>query len=302
MFRYVLISLLLFFGHNAFGQEGLSGHVRFERFGMEFDLPKGWIGEVGEELIVVSNEDSPFNKIILSLNTNSVAELEAATKEPLTDNDGTYLLLTSELTHPDANSIAGYYKGMVEWQSCEGYVIGASNPGGYGLSILSLAFGGEPIEVMRALGEELFSTLNFFPVKTTSSAKPKEEKEVSGNSKYVKMFQNVRLTYMHSYSSGGGGTSSENIIELCSAGYFHYSDKNTISTGTAGSSVYGDSKDKGQGTWKVLKEGGKDVLKLFFSDGSTMTMILSMEGDKLFLDGYRYFKTYAGEDMTPNCH
>ena len=82
-----------------------------------------------------------------------------------------------------------------------------SNPDGFGISILSLAFDGESIEMMRLLGEQIHNSVNFFP-RERPKPKTKEEVKAALATKWDDVLNNVRLTYMSSFASGGGGTSS----------------------------------------------------------------------------------------------
>ncbi|CAN0126859.1 unnamed protein product, partial [Chrysoparadoxa australica] len=114
-------------------------------------------------------------------------------------------------------------------------------------------------------------------------------------------FQNVRLTYMDSYSSnGGGGYSSEEVIDLCAQGYFNFNGSNNISLGTPGSSVAQANDKMGAGKWSVVNENGQSLLVLLYNNGRAAEYQLELRDGKLFMNDYRYFMTYEGE-LAPNC-
>jgi hypothetical protein len=105
------------------------------------------------------------------------------------------------------------------------------------------------------------------------------------------------------------GGSQTTKIDLCSQGYFRYSDSNQMAVdGGFGSgynaSGYSGGADQGQGQWEVAARGQTPLLRLKFHDGRVLEYVLSMPDGKTYLDDKRYFRTYSNDsqpDQRPQC-
>lgn len=90
-------------------------------------------------------------------------------------------------------------------------------------------------------------------------------------------------------------------IHLCPRNYFKYYDDNFMSAGGNNSTIVAAGRGRGNGSWEILIDQGIPLLVLTFHDKTTRTYELEWREDtKLYLDGYRYFRTWEG-DYAPNC-
>lgn len=299
--KLISLCVLLVLGSVSFAQ--LQGEVKYDNLGVKFHIPEPWVGEQSDEMIIVNH---PFlnNTIVVSLNTNTLDELKVEAREGLSNGQGTHLELVSTLEYPKPNYLAGYYKGIVEWQTCEAYIIGRAKEESFGVSVINLAFAGAPLDSVKDVGMQIIESFEFYKPVTNNQPETRTKAPVSNEPSvqdWIRRFQNVRLTYMNSYSSGGGGGySSEEVIDLCAAGYFNFNGSNSMSVGTPGSSVYQADNKNGAGNWNVMMEKGQPVLVLLYHNGRAAEYYLELRDGKLFMNDYRYFMTYDGE-LAPDC-
>jgi hypothetical protein len=99
----------------------------------------------------------------------------------------------------------------------------------------------------------------------------------------------------------GGGYSNKEVIDLCAAGYFTKNSRSSVSVDTGGAFGNSSGGGAGAGTWKVVANAaGEPVLKLIYHSGESEEYVLSYQDGKTYLNGYRYYRTYDGENA-PDC-
>ena len=296
MKKLILIPIVsLFAFHSLLAQ--LQGHVNYEALGISFEIPPGWQGQEGEDMIILGS-NTVAGLVIITTHSSTKAELIREANAGISDQYGTNLQLNGELKTFGSHAIGGVFTGTMEFQPAKSYIIGIANPqeGGLGVTIISAstqeAFSQANIEV----ADELYRSLEFKKIDKSGEI-----------SEWTQWLSNVRLTYMDSYSSPsstdggiGGGYSSEDRIDLCQGGYFKQSGSSQISIGGDGVSGYNGGNNNGQGTWEVVARGNQLVLVLKYHNGQEASYNLEYKDEKLFLDGYRYFRTMNGE-YAPNC-
>lgn len=290
--KKLTIIVLLCFGYGAtFSQK----KIDYPNYGFSFEIPEGWSGQESEESYIMSHPNIPGFIVLTLHEAPDQRTLLSEAKAGLQDANGTNLKALETPQTYEKQGVACLYGGTIEWQQAKAYGIALLSPNGGGLTILA------------AVSEELFTNDHIqyaknvaASVKFTRIEKPSVSEEWKSN------LSNVRLTYIDSYSSnttGGGGYSQQTKIDLCAAGYFNYKDSDINAFGQHAGAY---SQTKGGGTWSL--ESGKSennpILKLSFYDGTVYTFELSHEDNKLYLNGYRYFRTYANdgtEEFRPLC-
>jgi hypothetical protein len=296
MKAHILLPIALLFVSSPLVAQ-LQGHVNYEELGIAFDIPPGWFGQEGEDMVILGS-NTVAGLVILATHTSTKEELVQEARAGLVDQNGTNLRLDGELKTFGSNAVGGMFMGTMEYQAAKGYIIGMANPqeGGVGVTIISAstqqAFSQANIDV----ADNLYQSFKF--------KKIDKRKEIN---EWTQFLSNVRLTYMDSYYSpsatdGGisGGYSREKRIDLCQAGHFKQSGSNDMTITGDGVSGYSSGNQAGQGSWKIMARGTQLVLVLQYHNGEEASYNLEFKDDKLYLDGYRYFRTTEGE-YAPSC-
>lgn len=276
----------------------LTGHVNYEKIGIELDIPAGWFGQETETSLVLGSQTIP-GIVTISTHNYSINELRVQAQKGIFDQNGTALRLSGQLQEIDPYTIAGEFEGMLEYQQAKAFIIGKENTkGGPGVTIMAATLIDMYSNEHQNIAKEVSGTVKFNKINRTAEFE-----------EWKSWLSNVRLTYMDSYYSSdytdegvSGGYSSETTIDLCSKGFFNFNSSSDMSVSSIGVSGYGSSGNAGEGTWNIqMGTTGEVLLILTFHDGSKNTYELSYENEKLYLNGYRYFRTTEGE-YAPNCY
>ncbi len=292
MKKYVSLCTIFIVSWTLYAQQP----VEYPSLGLSFSIPNGWVGQEYGDGYLIAHETIPGFVIISTHEANDLATLIKEAQIGLADDNGTNLKATSSPTSFKTNGVACEYAGTMEWTPAKAYAIGLLSPNSGGIVILG------------ASTEELFSETHISVVKEiANSVKFTKIIKPQPADQWNEMLQNVRLTYMSSYSSntyGGGGYSQKTTIDLCGEGFFNYKDDDVNSFGQYAGAY---SQQRGGGTWQLEPGRSADtpVLKLTFYNGEVYSYDLSMSEGKLLLNGYRYFRTYANdatEEFRPLCN
>ncbi len=270
----------------------LTGVINYEQYGISFTIPEGWVGQEQAESILMQSRTIPGIGVITT-HTYTKSELEAEAKKGLKEGFGTKMQLQGELEHLSATAIGGVFEGKLEGSNAKSYMIGIENPNedGLGITIMIATYPNLFTDEHIKTANEIYKSFTFKKVEISDEIV-----------EWVEFFQDVKLTYMDSYSSSsGGGYSSEEAIDLCSEGYFIFGSSNTMTLGGSNYSGYSDSQRAGSGTWDVVPgNNGTPLLVLTYYNGSQDSYELEYEDSKTYLNGYRYFRTMEGE-YAPSC-
>ena len=110
-----------------------------------------------------------------------------------------------------------------------------------------------------------------------------------------------RSFYIDRNGDISGGYNITEVMHLCKAGYFLYSDQSMVAIGDADVSGYSGGNRKENGEWQIEDRGGAYILILSFNTGTTKEYSLAWgEENKLFLNGYHYYRNWEGDDA-PDC-
>jgi len=294
---YITFLTTFFFFNTSSGQN--TGKVVYKEIGLEFRIPNGWIGQESEGGFIMGHETIP-GMIILLIHEQqySIKQLEEEAKAGINLGSSSYLRPKEALTFINDQCIGGVFEGVLDLKPATAYIIGKTNPYGFGVTIMALTTSELfNINIYQPLSKDLSSSILFTKVLLSTG---------NDAGSWKKELNNTRLTYLDSYYSGGagnfgGGYSSKTVIDLCAAGYFNYYENSSISVSSDHSGAYSHGSTDGNGQWSILEKSGASFLILKFYDGSNLEYKLEWkENKKLFLDEYRYFRTWSGEEA-PNC-
>lgn len=296
--RFTLAFIFLLLTSTLIGQK--TGQVNYPTLGVSFTIPNGWVGQEGEGVFIMGSNSIPG---LILLSTSTAQSMEAIRQEAqagLVDpNAGINLQLSSALENLAANAVGGEFSGILENQQAKAYMIGVHNPHGQSVLIMATTLTNMYNEQYPAVAKQVFKSLKFSTPVVPPVVNDWKER-LSG----------TRLTYMESYTSmdysdpnftSGGGYSKEEKIDLCPEGFFNYNDSFDVSVSTPGVSGLGVNSGQGAGNWNIIADAqGQPVLQLSFHSGEVYEYVLTREGDKTFLNGNRYYRTWTGENA-PVC-
>ncbi|MEM8900491.1 MAG: hypothetical protein AAGC85_20410 [Bacteroidota bacterium] len=306
MKTHTLLTLLLISGFFSSTSAQIQGDLHFETLGIKLTLPDGWMGqEYGDGIVCGSNTEAGLI-YLTTHNSKNMDQMRLEAQTPQEEGDGTSISLASTLVQPDKNTLAGEYEGYLEYQAINAYILATLNPYGKGVMIMAATSPEAYSPRYKELVMNIFNSIRF-----SQPILPPVVKQ------WQKDLQNSKLTYMSSYSSfdysdpnitTGGSTSSKEVIDLCSRGYFNYysSSFTSVTGGTSASNATASGYDTndGNGTWEVIANAvGQPVLELQFYSGEVYTYVISSEDSKTFLNGERYYYTdmTSPEEYKPDC-
>ena len=290
---FILISISLN------GQQ--TGTVKYEQLGVSFSIPNGWVGqETGEVFIMGSNEVPGLIILIPHDQVYSLDDLYNQASQGLSLEGGTTLKPIQKIRTSN-DIVMGSFQGTIEYSPAKAFIIGKVNPHGNGVTIVATT---TPELYKEQIYEELaMEVSNSFQFSAVELNKAVAETKTSSIEDWKYQLGGTRLTYMESYNSGGvdgGGYNMETEIHLCTEGFFKYKDQSFMSAGGFNRTAVSSHNTRGHGNWEI-KQSGVTQLILSFHDGTTKYFDLEWREDtKLFMNGYRYFRTWEGE-YAPDC-
>ncbi|MAT38634.1 MAG: hypothetical protein CL946_03415 [Ectothiorhodospiraceae bacterium] len=262
----------------------LTGEVHEKTKGLRFTVPAGWVGQATPDGYLFGHETTAGLLMVLHHQYSSTGELRSAALEGLMDeNNGTSLTVSGEVRTYGDNGIQADFSGTIEWQPADAYAIGLVSPHGGGVTIIGAAASGMFGGAQKQAVETLAASVRF--------SKPDVADIVA---EWKPWLAGYKLTYMNSYNSGygGGGYSDKEVIDLCADGSFGFeSSSTTVVNADGGSGAYSGDQGAGAGTWDLSVSGGSPQLVLRFHNGESLTYTLEYKDKKLYLNGYRYFRT-----------
>ena len=286
-----------------------TGTINYENLGLSFTIPEGWVGQETQIGYLMGSNTVPGMVLLIPHDQPySVSEIESQLKAGIQDMNGTNLQLNGSITTTE-NAAGGEFSGTMEFQPVKAYILGLQNPHGNGMSIIAVTtpqlFGPQ----YQSLAEQVMLTVEFSKPAVAQSTATQQASNGESIEEWKVWMQNVKLTYMESYTSispgasgmTGGGYSFSKEIDLCGEGYFKFYGNSSISVGSDVSSGLSGSSNRGNGTWDIRKSSnGHPELVLNFNNGQSTSYVLTYEDKKLYLDGTRYFRTFKG-DYAPSC-
>ncbi len=278
-----------------------TGQKDYPTLGISFTIPDGWLGQEGQGVYMMGSNSIPGLILVIPSEVSSLEAMRQEARAGVVDQaTGTNLQLSSDIQDLSGQAIGAEFSGLLEQQQAKAYLIGAYNPHGQSVTVMAVTLTNLYDEKYPAVAKKVWQSLSF--------RKPVVPPVVD---QWKERISGTRLTYMESYSSidysnpnytSGGGYSKEEKIDLCPAGFFNYNDTFDMSVSVPNASGNANNRDRGAGRWTVIANAqGQPVLQLNFTSGEVYEYVLSTEGDKTFLNGKRYFRTWTGENA-PVCN
>lgn len=279
MKKYLLLMLTLA-ANQAWSQ--LSSKVSLPFAGVEFTIPKGWVGQETDAGYILGSHTEAGAIFLTTHQMTSVESLKQEAMNGFQEDGGTQLMIEGSPETLGQASIACVYSGTLQGQPVKAYAVGLVNPHGNGVTILSVTTPELFSERHRQLAQEIAGGMRFF----------KAEKAPIVD-EWKQALTNARLTYMESYNTQGGGYSDKIVIDLCATGAFRHSKRYQMGIDTGGAYASDHNASQGSGSWTVSQDGaGNPILELTFNDGQVQAYTLQYVDDKTLLNGTRYFRTY----------
>lgn len=267
------------------------GKVEHPDLGLSVTIPDGWVGQKTDNGFLLGSYTEPGFILLYSHEYGTPEQLISEINVGLQEANGTSMTLAGNIEKLSNQSIGAELRGTVEWQQAKSYFIGIINPHGTDISILATVATHQYSVNLRETALNISRSVKFVKVDKTETI-----------AQWKKLLTNARLTYMESYnSSGSGGYTSNQIIDLCAAGTFNYNQQSNLSVDTGGASGYSGDSAKGSGRWAIVTNmQNQPVLQLTFYNSEVYEYILATEGEKTLLNGHRYYRTYKGQ-YAPQC-
>ncbi len=277
----LLFIFLLMLHNGSQAREPVTGRVSEPIPGIAFTVPEGWSAWKTELGYLMGSDHHKGFILVMQHQYNSVSELVQAASEPIQDGSGTILQRERAPERYGESGISAYYSGYVEWQQAKAYAIGLISPFGGGVTILTAVEPGAFSDQYTGRVQRIADGVTF--------SEPEVPPVVD---QWKQDLAGVRLTYMHSYSSGLSGGYSDHIeIHLCHDRSFRYTDKSSVSVNVDGGSGFSHGRGGGAGIWDIISANGQPALQLSFHNGEHRIYRITLQSNDLYLENRRYFRT-----------
>ena len=241
-------------------------------FGVSFVIPQDWMGSnpQGTEVFMMRSNTRAGLILVVGDQVDSVDDAVGLLNEPL-DIDGTNFLRPVDEPVVLDGEITQTYSATIQGQELTGEAHAFVTGEGIGLAYVAIG----PVDqsdYYRALATELAESTEL----TTPVAEPTGAAGSDGG--WDQMLRGRKLHYIASST----GYSNEEQIDLCMNGSF----ASRGGGGAIGGLVSGAWQDGGSGLWTITN----GELLLTYGNGEVASYELSLDGTKLLLNGYRYFR------------
>lgn len=282
--------------------EGMTGTVYNKVAGLRFDVPEGWQAQLGETGYVLGSLKEPGVVLILPHPYTNMSQLQQESAVPLDDGAGTRLSFSAVRQTLDGRALVGTVSGELQGQAVKGELAALVNSQGPGMMVVALVAQDQYSEHYQQLAMEIARSVRFTAPQLGELVATWRTSLRDARLAYLSSYHRAGSTY-DGYSTGGSYSSREEI-HLCRDGQFRYASDSSLSVDTGGAFGHDSDSDRGHGRWEVKADmTGRPLLHLAFNDGSATDYTLTLENGKTYLNGARYYRTYAsdGADMGPAC-
>jgi hypothetical protein len=246
-----------------------SSFLKSSDTGLQLETPKGYNAAISDELgLLIIEAFDRKTRIFISVEELTETEVEKTLSENIAIGDGILLIPESDFKK-EGSTLENRFSLDFEGQELESYIIAkAVNSNRYVSTIMitNSDHYEKQLETLKELS------------KSISSFKVKENLEQPSTLNWNEYLKGKHLVNMKTSS----GYTEKTDIWLCSNGQFRFKDE-ASSLSVNGTGAYAG---KNAGTWRT--EGNR--LLLSYNDDKTRSYELKIENDKLFLNGYRYFR------------
>ncbi len=300
----ITILITMMFSNTEAQQKGT-----VNRGAYKFTIPEGWAGQELEGNFMMGSYNEPGMILIVENPHNNIPDLKNEIKAGLTDNYSYDFNILGDIQAEGDNTVRCDFDGTLGGEKARGHLAGIVNPDLGGLLIIAMTTPELYTQRYVELASEIAASLSVIkkPQTVTHSGSSSSENSLA------QRYSDVKLTYMNSYySSGytdgavGGGYSDREEISLCSSGYFTFNSSYESSAGGNYSSMYGQGRERGDGTWVIkASDPNQGILELKFNNGNIKQYRLEVnQKGETYLDGYRYYRTTGadGPEYAPVCN
>jgi hypothetical protein len=264
-----------------------SNEIDDPRWGLRFRIPPGWeLGQQEEGSWVLVSATVPGALVVSELEVHSLDELRRVVAGEIVDQG--IRLTPGGGSEPVGSAGLGVeVTGTLGDAPVQGYAVGVVSPHGPGLTILAVTEPGryEPAhrEAARLLGESVV-------FRAPAVAGGALGEPVGENGWWHAQLAGQRLVRLGRSGTTGGGSQNRTTVTLCRDGRGGYLYTYSMAMDVGG--VFGNSsqRDEGEGRWEVVVRGGQPLLVMRFHDGTVYEWTLSMENDRIHLDGRQYLR------------
>lgn len=276
---------LFLLGHSLNAQ--VTGEVNYPELGVRFVIPTGWVGKETESGFIMGSNTEPGFIFIIQHDYRSLEEIQQDAEEGLHD-EGVELKRNGTYEPFGKTGIGAAFTGAINGQAAKAYLLALLNPHGEGVTIIAATETAKYSDKYKQLALSVGKSFQFTKVQVPAVVQ-----------QWKQELSNKRLAYLYSSSSRTGGYSGlaeREEMWLCAAGYFEYKSNSSSSFDTGGTFGSSHGKSNGAGNWDIVADGnGGAILQLKFQDGKLNNYnIQKVEGGKLYLSGYGYFWSNAG--------
>lgn len=233
------------------------------RLGLRFTPPEGWLPTLVEEQNYYVLGSNTMIGVMLVIPTAETA-VDALRREMLqgVHEPGTALSLAGALESFGADGLVGEYQGVVQGQRARAHGVGRVGSAGGAMVLMTTTSEGFTVE-HKAAAQALARSMNFFTPDTGPLIREWDDR-----------LRGMVLSKYDRYSTGGGGYTSRETIDLCAAGHYFQSDSFQMSIDVGG--AFGSSAGQGgaAGRWEVAVVAGHTVLRLRGQDGAVRDLPL----------------------------
>lgn len=271
----------------------LPRHVNLQEFGLSFDIPPGWTGQVQGDYIILGHQSIPGLMILFENKTSDAVALKRLAMQGIRD-EGIQLNATGNFS-VNNNSVRGMYQGIFSGAQVKSYAIGLINGLGSGINIFILTETNKFSQAHKAEAEKLAKSVKFFKSKKTDQTLQWQNKIVGRQLKYMSTVSDS------DYVGGSSGFSEVITIDLCSNGRFirYYNSHASFNSGDASAEAgsinelsgfgFSDATGQGAGKYKIYSLGEESFLEFTSDKGKVTEYDLSVNDDgATYLDKTRY--------------
>ena len=98
-----------------------TGKIEYKQLGLSFVIPEGWVGQETQVGYMMGSNSIPGVILMLPHDVPyTLDQIKQQAYQGLTDENGTALKLSGELSDLGKQSVGGLFSGTLEWQGCQG--------------------------------------------------------------------------------------------------------------------------------------------------------------------------------------
>ena len=251
-----------------------TGEVRLQaaEYGVSFVLPQGWAGGLPEGFDFFVMESPSFQAYVLAgIEELTLVEAQRLMAGEIDLGDGAVMHPAGDVTTQGVLLEADYTVSGTP-DPLRGRVTTIIGDHGYGVFFIAAA-AADDFESVRSAVERMSASVSLVaPVAAPAPPPGSWQQQLAGR----------KLSYFFTRS----GYTEEEYLWLCPDGRFFRS----MNSGGFGGGASGAFQSQNGGRWEASGNAQSGILSLSYNDGASATYALSIEDDKLFLDGSRYFR------------